>query len=101
MHRLLVLLLFTRGAYLEDELVLMLNEQFGVVILGTIFLFLGLAACCVAAIRGRAPGRILAWFGVFSAMYGVRLFAEVPAAFRLMVGPFWPYAPQPYGSSLT
>jgi sigma-B regulation protein RsbU (phosphoserine phosphatase) len=93
-HRLLVLLLFTQGAYLRDELVLILNEQFGVVILGTIFLFIGVAACCVAAIRGRAAGRILAWFGVFSAMYGVRLFAEVPAAFRLMVGPFWPYAPQ-------
>ena len=72
----------------------MLQDQFGVVILGTIFLFIGVAACCVAAIRGRAAGRILAWFGVFSAMYGVRLFAEVPAAFRLMVGPFGPYAPQ-------
>ena len=72
----------------------MLNEQFGIVILGTIFLFIGVAACCVAAIRGRAARRILAWFGVFSAMYGVRLFAEVPAAFRLMVGPFWSYAPQ-------
>ena len=73
---------------------MMLNEQFGIVILGTIFLFIGVAACCVAAIRGRAARRILAWFGVFSAMYGVRLFAEVPAAFRLMVGPFWSYAPQ-------
>ena len=93
-HRLLVLLQFTPGASLGDERALMLNEQFGVVILGTIFLFIGVAACCVAAIRGRAARRILAWFGVFSAMYGVRLFAEVPAAFRLMVGPFWSYAPQ-------
>ena len=73
---------------------MMPQEQFGVVILGTIILFVGLAACCMAAIRGRDVGRILAWFGVFSVIYGVRLFAVVPAAFRLMAGPFWPYAPE-------
>jgi sigma-B regulation protein RsbU (phosphoserine phosphatase) len=27
-------------------------------------------------------------------MYGVRLFADVPAAFSLLVGSFWPFAPQ-------
>jgi hypothetical protein len=74
--------------------VLTLGEQVGVFILGTIFLFIGVAACCIAAIRGRDAGRILAWFGVFSAMYGIRLFAEVPPAFSVLVGPFWPYAPQ-------
>jgi phosphoserine phosphatase RsbU/P len=72
----------------------MLREQAGAIILGTIFLFIGLAACCMAAIRGRAAGRILAWFGIFSAMYGIRLVAEVPAAFGLLAGPFSPYAPQ-------
>ncbi len=72
----------------------MLRGQVGVIVLGTIFLLIGIAACCIAAIRGRDVGRILPWFGVFSAMYGVRLFAEVPAAFSLLVGPFWPYAPQ-------
>jgi phosphoserine phosphatase RsbU/P len=74
--------------------VLILREQAVVIILGTIFLFIGLAACCMAAIRRRDAGRMLAWFGVFSAMYGVRLFAEVPAAFSLLVGPFWLYAPK-------
>jgi sigma-B regulation protein RsbU (phosphoserine phosphatase) len=64
------------------------------IVLGAIFLFIGLAACCIAVIRGRAGGRVLAWFGVFSAMYGARLFAAVPAAFRLLVGPLWPSAPQ-------
>ena len=86
--------LFTRGACLGDEAVVILHEQVGVIILGTIFLFIGVSACCIAAIRGRDARRILAWFGVFSAMYGVRLFAEVPAAFSLLVGRFWPYAPQ-------
>jgi len=69
-------------------------EQVIAIILGTIFLFIGVAACCIAAIRGRAAGRVLAWFGVFSAMYGVRLFAAVPSAFRLLAGPLWPSAPQ-------
>jgi phosphoserine phosphatase RsbU/P len=73
---------------------LIAREQVVVIIFGTIFLFIGATACCMAAIRGREPGRILPWFGVFSAIYGVRLFAEVPVAFRLLVGPFWPYAPQ-------
>lgn len=71
-----------------------LREQAVIIILGTIFLFVGVTACCMAAIRGRAAGRILVWFGVFSAMYGVRLLAEVPAAFSLLVGPLWPHARQ-------
>jgi sigma-B regulation protein RsbU (phosphoserine phosphatase) len=83
-----------RGGIWEDEAVLLLREQAGLIILGTIFLFIGVAACCMAAIRGRSVGRILAWFGVFSAMYGLRLVAEVPAAFSVLVGPFSPYAPQ-------
>jgi hypothetical protein len=74
--------------------VVIIYEQVGVIILGTIFLFIGVAACCIAAIRDHGAGRILPWFGIFSAMYGVRLFAEVPAAFSLLVGPFWPHAPQ-------
>jgi len=69
-------------------------DQVIAIVLGSIFLFIGVAACCIAAIRGRAAGRVLAWFGVFSAMYGARLFAVVPAAFRLLVGPLWPSAPQ-------
>jgi len=72
----------------------MLREQAVVIVLGTILLFVGVAACCIAAIRGRAAGRVLAWFGVFSAMWGLRLFAEVPAASGMLLKPFSPYAPQ-------
>ena len=70
------------------------REQVVAVALGSIFLFIGVSACGIAAIRGRAAGRVLAWFGVFSAMYGARLFAEAPAAFRLLTGPFWHSGPQ-------
>jgi uncharacterized membrane protein len=70
------------------------NEQVAVIILGIILLFIGIAACCIAVVRGREAGRILAWFGIFSTMYGVRLFAEVPAAFSFLAGRFSPTSPQ-------
>jgi len=47
--------------------------------LGTVFLFVGLAACGIAAIRGRGGVRILLWFGLFNLMYGVRILALVLA----------------------
>ena len=70
------------------------RAEFVVIVLGTIFLFVGVAACCIAAVRRGNTGRILAWFGIFSALYGVRLFAAVPIAFSLVVGPFSSSAPQ-------
>ncbi|MGA2647730.1 MAG: PP2C family protein-serine/threonine phosphatase [Candidatus Sulfotelmatobacter sp.] len=70
------------------------RAEFVAVILGTIFFFIGVAACCAAVVRRGNTGRILGWFGIFSAMYGVRLFAAVPAAFSLLAGSFSPSAPQ-------
>jgi phosphoserine phosphatase RsbU/P len=66
--------------------------QFAFVILGTIFLFIGILSCGIALARRSADRKVLGWFGIFSGMYGVRLFAAVPAAFRLLVGPFASYA---------
>ncbi len=68
----------------------MLTEraEFVVIVLGTIFLFTGVAACCVAVVRRGNTGRILAWFGIFSALWGVRLFAGMPTPFRLLVEPY-------------
>jgi phosphoserine phosphatase RsbU/P len=74
--------------------VLSTHEQVAVIILGTIFLFIGIVACCIAVVRGRPARRILAWFGIFSALYGVRLFAAVPDAFSLVAGQFSGTAPQ-------
>lgn len=85
--------LFTKPSRREGEAVLIPRELIDIV-LGSIFLFIGVCGCCIAAIRGRAAGRILAWFGVFSVMYGARLFAEIPAAFRLLTGPFSPSGQQ-------
>ena len=45
----------------------MLRGQVGGIMLGTVFLFIGLGACAIAAIRGGGRVRILVWFGIFSA----------------------------------
>lgn len=70
------------------------REEFAITILGTIFLFIGLGACCIAVVRGSNARRVLGWFGIFSTLYGVRLFAAVPTAFSLLVGPLSSSAPQ-------
>ena len=70
------------------------RAEFALIALGAIFLFVGVASCCIAAVRGSSARRILGWFGIFSALYGVRLFAAVPAAFGLLAGALSPYAPQ-------
>jgi phosphoserine phosphatase RsbU/P len=72
----------------------LLRAEVGIIILGTIVLFMGIGACCVALIRRGSAARILGLFGIFSALYGIRLFAQVPAAFSLLVGPLSRYADQ-------
>ena len=70
------------------------RQEFADTILGTILLFVGVAACCIAAVRDSNSRRILGSFGIVSALWGVRMYGEVPGAFSLLVGPFSPYAPQ-------
>lgn len=70
------------------------REEFAFVALGAVFLFIGVAACCLAAIRGKHSRAVLVWFGLFSGLYGIRLLAAVPAAFSLLVGSFSSYGGQ-------
>jgi phosphoserine phosphatase RsbU/P len=74
--------------------VLTARAEFAIIALGAIFLFIGVASCSIAAVRAGNSRRILGWFGIFSALYGLRLFAVVPAAFSLLAGSFAPKAPQ-------
>jgi len=54
------------------------------IISGTVFVFLGLTACSIAAMRRRSGVRILVWLGIWSAMYGVlRLGDSLVAVARL------------------
>jgi phosphoserine phosphatase RsbU/P len=61
----------------------------GGIFLGSVFLFIGLAACGITAIR-RSGVRPLLWQGIFSAMYGARILAAVPASFHELPRFVWP-----------
>jgi sigma-B regulation protein RsbU (phosphoserine phosphatase) len=74
---------------LEDQALMALRGQVSGIILGTVFLFIGLAACGIAVVRGCGGVRILLWFGIFSSMYGARILAQVPAAFSLLPQSAW------------
>jgi hypothetical protein len=62
----------------------LLRGQLGYIILGTVFLFFGLTACAIAAIRQRTEVRVLIWWGIWSGMYGARLLAQTPAVIAVM-----------------
>jgi len=68
----------------------MLREQVGGIYLSAFFLFIGLGAGGIAAIRRRREDRILLWFGIFSVMYGARILAQIPAAFTALPQSIWP-----------
>jgi len=57
----------------------MLRGQIANIIAGAVFLFMGLAACALAAIRGRSGVRLFLWLGIWSAMYGAGLLGHSPA----------------------
>jgi len=48
------------------------------IVLGTVFLTVGAAACAIAAIRWRRGVRILVWWGIFSGMYGLQKLGRRP-----------------------
>ena len=79
---------------LEDQILVVLRGQVGGIILGTIFLFIGLAACGIAAIRHRGGVHLLVCFGVFTGMYGTRILAQTPAGFSILPQSTW--ASRPY-----
>ena len=64
---------------MEDQLLAMLRGQLADIVFGAIFLFIGLAACSLAAIRRRSGVRLVFWLGIWSAMYGIGLLTRSPA----------------------
>ena len=61
---------------MEDQVLAILRGQLADIILGTIFLFIGLAACSIAAIRRRSGVRLFIWLGIWSAIYGAGLLIQ-------------------------
>ena len=56
-----------------------LRAQVFDILLGTVFLSIGLTACAMAAIRWRRGVRILLWWGIWSGMYGLQTLVHTPA----------------------
>jgi sigma-B regulation protein RsbU (phosphoserine phosphatase) len=69
---------------MDQQVLTMLSAQVGTIMLGTVFLFVGLAACGVSAIRGRREDLILLWFGLLNLLWGIRILAYSPAAFNVL-----------------
>ena len=69
---------------MDQQVLTMLSTQVGTIMLGTVFLFVGLAACGVSAIRGRREDLILIWFGLLNLLWGIRMLAYSPAAFSAL-----------------
>lgn len=65
----------------------MLRNQLVAITSGAVFLFIGLAACSLAAVRRRSGVRLFFWLGTWSALYGARLLAESPAVVAAL--PHW------------
>jgi hypothetical protein len=74
---------------MDQQVLTMLSDQVGTIMLGTVFLFIGLAACGVSAIRGRREDRILVWFGLLNLLWGIRILAYSPAAFSVLPQSLW------------
>jgi len=70
----------------------MYAADLGNIILGTIALFMGIAACLVGVIHRGNATKALLWFALFSGLYGVRLFASTPNALTLLAGPLSSHA---------
>jgi len=73
-----------QGEPMEEQVLTMLRDQVGTIMLGTVFLFVGLVACGISAIRGRREDRILVWFGLLNVMWGARILAYAPAVFSVL-----------------
>ncbi len=81
-----ILIVFQRWR-LQGQLLGMLRDQLVAIMSGAVFLFLGLASCCLAAVRRRGEARIFAWLGIWSGLWGARLLAESAAVVAAL--PHW------------
>jgi len=82
--------------FLQDQTLALLRDRIADIIIGTVFLFGGLSACAIAAMRRRSGVRALIWLGIWSAMYGARPLADSLA----VVAPRWFQVSLPYLDTL-
>jgi phosphoserine phosphatase RsbU/P len=85
------------GRRLEDQVLAMLRGQLVEIISGTVFVFIGLVACAIAAIRRRGV-RLFLWLGIWSAMYGTGLLTRSSAVVAVL--PKWLQISVPYANAI-
>ena len=85
------------GMSTADAVLAMLRDQVMDIVLGTVFLSIGATACAIAAIRWRRGVRILVWWGIWSALYGLQTLDRTPAV--LVVLPHALKSAMPYVST--
>lgn len=61
-----------------DAALATLRAQVIDIVFGTVFLSIGATACAIAALRWRRGARILVWWGIWSAMYGLQTLLHTP-----------------------
>ena len=93
-HRLSGILTVLLRSDLQNQSALMSSDQLANIMFGSVFLFIGLAACAFAAIRRGGGVRLFAWLGIWSAMRGARLLAKSPSAVAVL--PHWLQASAPF-----
>jgi len=68
----------------DAQAMAVLRNQVGGIALGSVFLFIGLAAAAIAGLHRRQNVRLVLWFGVFTGFYGLRMLAQSLAAFSVL-----------------
>jgi sigma-B regulation protein RsbU (phosphoserine phosphatase) len=74
----------------------MLRGQIADIIIGSIFVFVGVATCSIAAIRSRKGVSIFVWLGIWSAMYGILHLSQSPPFLAAL--PHWLQIAAPYAN---
>jgi sigma-B regulation protein RsbU (phosphoserine phosphatase) len=77
----------------------MFRDQVVHIVIGTVFLFIGIVSCGVAAMRRQPGTRVLVWLGIWSAMYGIRPLAD--ALVDMQILPRWMQISVPYLDTIT
>src|SRR5271157_2766420 len=75
------------SARMQVQPPLISSDQLLDILYGTVFVFAGLAACCIAAMRRWSGMRTILWLGLWSAMYGAKPLANSLAAVAYL--PHW------------
>lgn len=79
---------------MQDQAAEVLRDRIPYILFGTVFLFIGLCVCGIAAMRRRSGGTFFTWLGIWSAIEGTEYLFGSLADLGLL--PHWLLASLPY-----